>query len=172
MSIYKTPIRPDELYHYGVPGMKWGVRKERISLGLRRAGSAIKTGTKKTGVMIKKAHTNLKKDPRTKDVMRSAGDKRSRIASNMSKRGERITKGGKKIGYGSALLRGAGRQAALIGILNASLAYGNMSNSAAADIISTGAPFVTSILSTASSAKTVYDMASVYKYNKSRGYSY
>lgn len=27
MSMYKTPVSPDELYHYGVMGMHWGIRR-------------------------------------------------------------------------------------------------------------------------------------------------
>lgn len=30
--MYERPLRPDELMHYGVPGMKWGVRKDERKL--------------------------------------------------------------------------------------------------------------------------------------------
>lgn len=47
-------MKPDELIHYGVRGMKWGIRKERVSTGLSKAakiaspiGYAIGKGGKK-----------------------------------------------------------------------------------------------------------------------------
>lgn len=38
--MYKRPLRSDELMHYGVPGMKWGVRKKvRQIRGLQRSSA-------------------------------------------------------------------------------------------------------------------------------------
>ena len=32
-TFYETPLRSEELYHFGVPGMKWGVRNKQSSSG-------------------------------------------------------------------------------------------------------------------------------------------
>lgn len=37
-TFYAVPQRSDELCHYGVPGMKWGVRKRRDAVSIARAG--------------------------------------------------------------------------------------------------------------------------------------
>lgn len=42
MSTYKTPLRPDELYHYGILGMKWGVRRYQ-----NKDGSLTSSGKKR-----------------------------------------------------------------------------------------------------------------------------
>ena len=47
---YFAPYYRDELYHYGVPGMKWGVRK-KINQGLttvRRAGRRMSNAVRST----------------------------------------------------------------------------------------------------------------------------
>lgn len=58
MNYYFSEPREDELYHYGVRGMKWGVRKQQpISVGRRRSSQQMSLEQQKAArrAKIKKA---------------------------------------------------------------------------------------------------------------------
>lgn len=56
----------NQLIHYGVLGMKWGVRRSRAELA-RARGSSIKSGTKKTGSKSSGKKTVTKSTQSTKE---------------------------------------------------------------------------------------------------------
>ena len=73
----------NELYHHGVPGMRWGVRKSRSSSGSSRSKrKTVKTSTLKQRLFMKKVKTKTKTNtpekPKTVNEM-SDDDLRKKI---------------------------------------------------------------------------------------------
>ncbi len=58
-SINNTINEDEYLEHYGVPGMKWGVRKQRVLVG--RRGRRFMTGTQRPRPVTTKSRTSSKK---------------------------------------------------------------------------------------------------------------
>ena len=60
MALYERPLRPDELMHFGILGMKWGVRRYQnkdgslTELGKKRLGYSDYSDTHKDDVELKK----------------------------------------------------------------------------------------------------------------------
>lgn len=85
----------DSLLHFGVPGMKWGVRKQRET-----TGSGSKRSTKEKLSRIKKAISNYKRNKRLKKINK----KRRAQAKKDARKNARLEKKLQKIMRDPALL--------------------------------------------------------------------
>lgn len=90
---------PKELAHYGVLGMKWGVRKEPE----RGTGSAVKTSDEKKQIVADRAAAEQAK------LDRKAADKAAKKAAKDAERAaKKAASGGKKSGGGGGGKKGGG----------------------------------------------------------------
>lgn len=76
----EKPGTPQELVHYGVKGMKWGVRKKRDSSGSSRSSSAktsVKKGARKAGRYADNVLFELSRNSEyvNTTIVRNAGEK-------------------------------------------------------------------------------------------------
>lgn len=116
MWTYNNTVCSDELYHYGIPGMRWGHRKAQLQAAIGRTGRKIrgsKVYTKGSELGAKAASTKAGK--RVQSFGKKYYDKK-RAANNKSYV--------KSVGKG--VIRGVGIKAATVGLMTAATATGHM----------------------------------------------
>lgn len=98
--MWKYNYTPDELYHWGVPGMKWGKRKAKVSFNdSNYRQSKIDKATAKIDRKIAKKQAKIDKK---NAKIESAGGKKKYIAKKIGK-GAGITAGVLAGGFGTVL---------------------------------------------------------------------
>lgn len=78
-------IREDELYHYGVKGMKWGVRRTAAQLGraIKKAGSSLKKS-------ISESNKRANERKRERELREMKGKARKLSTDELKRRVERL----------------------------------------------------------------------------------
>lgn len=78
-------IREDELYHYGVKGMKWGVRRTAAQLGraIKKAGSSLKRS-------ISESNKRANERKRERELREMKGKARKLSTDELKRRVERL----------------------------------------------------------------------------------
>lgn len=78
-------VRDDELYHYGVKGMKWGVRRTAAQLGraIKKAGSSLKRS-------ISESNKRANERKRERELRKMKGKTRKLSTDELKRRIERL----------------------------------------------------------------------------------
>jgi len=104
MTYYSTPTRPDEIWHHGIKGMHWGIRKYQNEDGsLTEAGKKRYYKYKDDIEIARKSLAESRKarsDKKSYEAFRPYLDARRRIANRIyTKDGTSLFRGGPAIDY-------------------------------------------------------------------------
>lgn len=111
----KPELNEDLLMHYGVPGMKWGVRKEVERVGRKIGSKALQIREKKVakGKWSGAKEGSRKAKKYNKKLSKLTKSKRYRTETNATKAGTQILKNSGKAAIGSAVAAGVATMTSL-----------------------------------------------------------
>ena len=164
--IEKPELNEDLLMHYGVPGMKWGVRKEVERVGRKIGSKALQIREKKIakGKWSGAKEGSRKAKKYNKKLRKLTKSKKFRTETNATKAGSQILKNSGKAAVGSAVA------VAAITMSSAALSKYIFSSFGAGDMFKAVSPSARSVTKTilkdAALAAVTVGAIDTYRYSK------